>query len=84
MMTRSKTCASALDLIEAGKQPETHMILLEELGDVYRLLRDIGQAIAIYHDSLHLWETLPEGRSDHGGAVASQNRPTGDRSQMEC
>jgi hypothetical protein len=27
---------------------------------VYRLLRDIGQAIAIYHDSLHLWEPLPE------------------------
>jgi len=51
---------SSLKLIEEGKQTETHMILLEELGDVYRLLRDIGQAIAIYHDSLHLWETLPE------------------------
>jgi predicted ATPase/class 3 adenylate cyclase len=50
----------ALELIEEDKQTETHMILLEELGDVYRLLRDIGQAIAIYHDSLHLWETLPE------------------------
>ena len=50
----------ALELIEAGKQVESHRILLEELGDVYRLLRDIGQAIAIYHDSLHLWETLPE------------------------
>ena len=50
----------ALELIEKGKPTETHMILLEELGDVYRLLRDIGQAIAIYHDSLHLWETLPE------------------------
>ena len=51
---------SALKLVEEGKQAETHMILLEELGDVYRLLRDIGQAIAIYHDALHLWETLPE------------------------
>jgi class 3 adenylate cyclase/tetratricopeptide (TPR) repeat protein len=50
----------ALELIEEGKQTETHMILLEELGDVYRLLRDIGQAIAIYHDSLHLWEYLPD------------------------
>ena len=50
----------ALELIEAGKQTETHRTLLEELGDVYRLLRDIGQAIALYHDSLHLWETLPE------------------------
>lgn len=52
---------AALELIEKDKQTETRMILLEELGDVYRLLRDIGQAIAIYHDSLHLWETLPEG-----------------------
>ena len=51
---------SALKLIEEGKQTETHMILLEDLGDVYVLLRDIGQAIALYHDSLHLWETLPE------------------------
>ncbi|HSL45915.1 MAG TPA: adenylate/guanylate cyclase domain-containing protein [Anaerolineales bacterium] len=51
---------SALKLIEEGKQTETHGSLLEELGDVYRLLRDIGQAIAIYHDSLHLWETLPD------------------------
>jgi tetratricopeptide (TPR) repeat protein len=51
----------ALRLIEEGNQTETHMSLLEELGDVYRLLRDIEQAIAIYHDSLHLWETLLEG-----------------------
>jgi tetratricopeptide (TPR) repeat protein len=49
----------ALELIEEGRQTETHMVLLEELGDVHRLLRDIGQAIAVYHDSLHLWETLP-------------------------
>jgi tetratricopeptide (TPR) repeat protein len=51
---------SALKLIEEGKQTETHMILLEELGDVYGLLRNIGEAIAMYHDALHLWETLPE------------------------
>ena len=50
----------ALKLIEEGKQIETHMLLLEELADVYSRLRDIGQAIAIYHDSLHLWETLPK------------------------
>jgi tetratricopeptide (TPR) repeat protein len=49
---------AAMELIEAGQQIETHMTLLEELGDVYRLLRDIGQAIATYHDSLHLWESL--------------------------
>ncbi|HET9907784.1 MAG TPA: AAA family ATPase, partial [Anaerolineales bacterium] len=51
---------SALALIEEGKQIEIHTTLLEELGDVYSLLRDIGQAIATYHDSLHLWESLPQ------------------------
>jgi tetratricopeptide (TPR) repeat protein len=69
---------SALKLIEEGKQTETHMILLEELGDVYRLLRDIGQAIAIYHDSLHLWEALPEGDSSSvspGGDSSSVSLP---------
>jgi tetratricopeptide (TPR) repeat protein len=50
----------ALELIEEGTQIEIHRTLLEEMGDVYRLLRDIGQAIAIYHDSLHLWEALPD------------------------
>jgi class 3 adenylate cyclase/tetratricopeptide (TPR) repeat protein len=51
---------SALKLVEESKPTEAHMILLEELGDVYRLLRDIGQAISIYHDSLHVGEALPE------------------------
>jgi class 3 adenylate cyclase/tetratricopeptide (TPR) repeat protein len=48
----------ALELIEEGKQTEIHIVLLEGLGDVHRLVRDIGQAIAMYHESLHLWETL--------------------------
>jgi class 3 adenylate cyclase/tetratricopeptide (TPR) repeat protein len=51
---------NALELIEEGKQAETHMVLLEELGDVYRLLRDVGQAIATYHEALHLWKTFSE------------------------
>jgi tetratricopeptide (TPR) repeat protein len=51
---------AALKLIEEGKQAETHSILMEELGDIYGLLRDIGQGIGNYHDALHLWETLPE------------------------
>ena len=51
---------SGLKLIEEGKQAETHIVLLEELGDVYRLLRDVGQAIATYHEALHLWDTFSE------------------------
>ena len=51
---------SGLKLIEEGKQAQTHIVLLEELGDVYRLLRDVGQAIATYHEALHLWDTFSE------------------------
>ena len=51
---------SGLKLIDEGKQAETHIVLLEELGDVYRLLRDVGQAIATYHEALHLWDTFSE------------------------
>ena len=51
---------SGLKLIEEGKQAVTHIVLLEELGDVYRLLRDVGQAIATYHEALHLWDTFSE------------------------
>jgi tetratricopeptide (TPR) repeat protein len=74
---------SALKLIEEGKQTETHMILLEELGDVHRLLRDIGQAIAIYHDSLNLWEALPEGDSSSVSLPSTAGpSPGGDSSSV--
>ena len=74
---------SALKLIEEGKQTATRMILLEELGDVYRLLRDIGQAIALYHDSLHLWETLPEAEEIIAVRL-HRDRAAGNGGQMEC
>jgi class 3 adenylate cyclase/tetratricopeptide (TPR) repeat protein len=59
----------ALELIPEGKHTETHMILLEELGDAYQFLRDIGQAIAMYHNSLRIWETLPEEDEDNVTAL---------------
>jgi len=52
---------AALGLIEEGQQAETQTILLEELGDVHRLLRDITQGINHYHQAFHLWEVLPQG-----------------------
>ena len=52
---------TALGLIEANESPETHLGLLEELGDVYRLVRDFSQAISLYQQALSLWRALPEG-----------------------
>jgi len=45
---------TALELIEPGKMEETHLVLLEELGDVYRLLRDGGRAIDFYQQAIEL------------------------------
>lgn len=45
---------AALGLIEPGEQSEIHMTLLEELGDVYRLLRGGTHAIELYQQALDL------------------------------
>ncbi|MBI5305689.1 MAG: AAA family ATPase [Chloroflexi bacterium] len=44
----------ALELIEPGDQTEIHLGLIEELADVYRLVRDFAQAIALYRQALDL------------------------------
>jgi predicted ATPase len=51
----------ALELIEPGEQTEIHLSLLEELADVYRLLRDFAQAIALYRQGVDLWRGLAGG-----------------------
>ncbi len=50
---------TALDLIESNEQSETHAILIEELGEVYRLVRDIPQAISLFQRAVELWRNLP-------------------------
>ncbi|UCH60395.1 MAG: AAA family ATPase [Anaerolineales bacterium] len=55
----------AFDLIETREKSENHLILLEELGDVYRLLRDGGQAIEQYQQAL-----------DFGSGLADMHRRT--------
>ncbi len=45
---------AALALIEPWEHSEIHLTLLEELGDVYRLLRDGRGAIAQYQQALEL------------------------------
>jgi tetratricopeptide (TPR) repeat protein len=52
---------TALGLIEPGDEIEIHLSILEELADVYRLLRDFTQAISYYQQSLNLWSSLAYG-----------------------
>jgi len=51
---------AALDLIRTGEKSEIHLVLLEELADVYRLLRNGEQAIDHYHQALHLFQGLED------------------------
>lgn len=48
----------ALDLLENGEQDETRLALLEELADVYRLLRQGAQALSHLQAALDLWSSL--------------------------
>jgi tetratricopeptide (TPR) repeat protein len=52
---------AALELIEPGENIETHLVLLEDLGDVYRLLRDGERAITCYQQALSLGSELASG-----------------------
>jgi tetratricopeptide (TPR) repeat protein len=49
---------TALRLIDPSEKSEIHHLLLEELGDVYCLLRDGAQAIEMYATALDLWDEL--------------------------
>ncbi len=49
---------TALKLIQKTEKSASHLTLLEELGDVYCLLRDGSKAIEMYAQSLELWAGL--------------------------
>lgn len=49
---------AAFELIESGEESEIHLDLLEELADIYRLLRDFERAIEHYQQALDLWKKL--------------------------
>lgn len=49
---------TALDLIEAGEQPESRLALLESLADVHRLRGERAEAIQIYQEALNVWSRL--------------------------
>ncbi|UCD98146.1 MAG: AAA family ATPase [Chloroflexota bacterium] len=50
----------ALEIITPIDQPEEKMGLLEELGDVCRLVRDFNGAINFYQQAIELWESLDD------------------------
>jgi tetratricopeptide (TPR) repeat protein len=51
---------AALELIETGEQSEIHRALLEDLGDVYGLLRNGNRAIESYQAALNIWRQLKD------------------------
>lgn len=51
----------AMELIEPGKQAALHLELLEELADVYRLVRDFAQSIQLYRQALDMWRGSKDG-----------------------
>ena len=53
--------SAALELIEPGKQAGIHLALLEDLGDVYHLLREGNQAIEQYQAALQIWRQQEDG-----------------------
>ena len=56
-----KNLGAALELIEPGEQSEIHQALLEDLGDVYHLLRDGNRAIDRYQAALEIWHQQKDG-----------------------
>jgi hypothetical protein len=55
-----RTLRGALDLLPAEEQSDRRLALLEELGDVFRLLRDGAEAIEQYQRALAVHAVLPE------------------------
>lgn len=50
---------AALTLVEPDDAPELRLSLLEELGDVYRTIRNFGEALKLYDQALALTSTQP-------------------------
>jgi tetratricopeptide (TPR) repeat protein len=56
-----KNLRVALNLLRAGTNDEVYVLVLEELADVCRLVRNFVEAISIYQEALEKWATLAEG-----------------------
>jgi len=56
-----KNLRVAVELLDPGENTELHVLVLEELADVCRLVRNFLEAISIYQETLGKLETLSEG-----------------------
>jgi class 3 adenylate cyclase/tetratricopeptide (TPR) repeat protein len=56
----ARNLETALDLIKPDEKIPAHLSLVEELADVYRLLRDGPRALPLYQRALELSESLAE------------------------
>lgn len=54
----AQSLRAALDLIKPDETSEIHLALLEELADIYRVLRDGAQAMPLYQRALDLWRAM--------------------------
>jgi class 3 adenylate cyclase/tetratricopeptide (TPR) repeat protein len=52
---------TALGLLEPGMSAATRLLLLEELGEALRLLRDVEAGVKAYRDALEVWESMADG-----------------------
>jgi predicted ATPase len=57
----AQTLRAALELIKPDERREIRLALLEELAEVYRLLRDSTQALPLYQQALDLWRSMEAG-----------------------
>jgi class 3 adenylate cyclase/tetratricopeptide (TPR) repeat protein len=51
---------AALELLRSSDNHETRLILLEELGDVCRLVRNFSMAISYYRQALEVWDAMED------------------------
>jgi class 3 adenylate cyclase/tetratricopeptide (TPR) repeat protein len=52
---------SALNLLLPDSPPDTRLVLLEELGEALRLLRDVEASVTAYRQAIQVWESTPGG-----------------------
>jgi class 3 adenylate cyclase/tetratricopeptide (TPR) repeat protein len=56
-----KNLRVALNLLKSVDNNELHVLVMEELADVCRMVRNFVEAITFYQDALGQWETLSNG-----------------------
>jgi tetratricopeptide (TPR) repeat protein len=56
----NKNLQAALEMIDPLDKSEVHLGVLEQMGDVCRLVRDFTQSISYYQGALEIWDVLSD------------------------